>query len=303
MSLSLLKSITRRLPTLLALLILTHALSAQAAARKVRRPPSGGRVAIVVDERLSTLRDAPGLSANVLRRLGRGRLLAVTGARESKEGVTFYRVLVTRRTGGWVQSDAVVSPSRSGDDARLLRLIRGSADFDRIERARIFLETFPRSTLRPAVLLLFGEASEEAAAKLSRDAARRLDAGEMEAGGAPLKSYFMSFNGLDRFRRQGIVFTFDAATKQFRYDGAAWRELLRRHPRSPEAAEARKRLEALSKRLEIESASIDGREGLYMLPARLRKPFEGSSSRRRAIVRESEKRWALTAIAKSCGGS
>jgi hypothetical protein len=242
-----LKSFTRAFPTLLALLILTHALPAPAAAQKRRRPPQGGRVAVVVDERLSLLRAAPGLSASVLRRLGRGRVVAVAGERASKEGLTFYRVSVTRRTGGWVQSDAFVSPSQAGDDERLLRLVRGSSEFDRVERARIFLETFPRSNLRPAVLLLFGEAAEEAADRLSREAARRLDAGEMEAGGAPLKSYFMNFNGLDRFRRQGIVFNFDAATKRFRYDGAAWRELVRRHPQSAEAETARTRLAALDR--------------------------------------------------------
>jgi hypothetical protein len=201
----------------------------------------------VVDERLSALRDAPSLSANVSRRIGRGRVVSVAGARESADGLTFYRVFVTRRTGGWLLSDAVVSPARPGDDARLLRLVRGSGEFDRAERARIFLETFPRSPLRPAVLLLLGEAAEEAAVRLTRDAARRLDAAEMEAGGAPLKSYYLNFNGLDRWRKQGVAFTFQQTTKQFLYDGAAWRELLRRHPRSPEAEKARERLAAPSR--------------------------------------------------------
>jgi hypothetical protein len=66
----------------------------------------------------------------------------------------------------------------------------------------------------------------------------------MEAGGAPLKSYYLNFSGLDRYRRQGVAFTFDAATKSFRYGGAAWRELVRRHPRSAEAEKARARLAA-----------------------------------------------------------
>ena len=39
---------------------------------------------------------------------------------------------------------------------------------------------------------------------------------------------------------------FDPASKQFHYDGAAFREILRRHPRSPEAAEARSRLQSLT---------------------------------------------------------
>jgi hypothetical protein len=212
---------------------------------KKRRAPAGGRTAIVVDERLAVLREAPDLSANSLRRLGRGRAVSVTGAKRAPDGVLFYRVVVTRRTGGWVQTDALVSAARRGDDRRLLGLIRGSAEFDRISRAQIFLELFRSSEHRPAVLLLYAEAAEEAARRLSRDAARRLEEGEMRAGGAPAHSYFMNFSGLDRYRRHGVVFTFDAAAKRFHYDGAAWREILRRHPRSPEAAEARRRLDVL----------------------------------------------------------
>jgi hypothetical protein len=225
------------------LLVLLLALPAAAQGQRRRRAPAGGRVAFVVDERLSVLRDAPRLDANFLQRLGRGRAVAVAGSRETRDGVTFLRVAVTSRTGGWVQADALVRPSVAGEDARLLRLVRGSAEFDRLARARIFLEAFPRSPLRPAVLLDFGDAAEEAAARLSRDAARRLDARELEAGGAPLASYFLNFNGLDRLNRIGAKFVFDAATKQFHYDGAAWREILRRHPHSTEAAEARRRLE------------------------------------------------------------
>jgi hypothetical protein len=217
-------------------------LSVPSYAQRRRRAPAGGRVAVVVDERLSALRDAPELSANLLQRLGRGRLVAVTGERDARGGVTFLRVAVTSRTGGWVQSEALARPSRAGEDARLLRLIQGSGEFDRLARARIFLDAFPRSALRPAVLLLFGDAAEEAAERLSREARRRLDPREMEAGGAPPASYFLNYNGLDRYGRQGVVFNFDAAAKQFHYDGAAWREILRRHPHSPEAAEARKRL-------------------------------------------------------------
>jgi hypothetical protein len=141
-----------------------------------------------------------------------------------------------------VQSEALARPSRPGDDARLLRLIRASGEFDRLARARVFLDAFPRSALRPAVLLIFGDAAEDAAGRLSREAQRRLDPREMEAGGAPPDSYFLNYNGLDRYRRQGVVFDFDGAAKLFRYDGAAFREILRRHPRSPEAVEARRRL-------------------------------------------------------------
>ena len=223
--------------------LLLHASAAEA---QQRRAPEGGQRAVVVDERLAALRDEPDFSANLLQRMSRGRAVTVRGVKRSPDGVTFYRVMVTRRTGGWIQSEAVVSPARKDDDARLLRLIQSSEDFDRVARARIFLDVFPRSLLRPAVLMILGEEAERSAGKLSRDAVRRLDEKEMAAGGAPVFSYFLNFNGLDRYRRQGIAFVFDRAAKRFHYDGASWLEIVRRYPRSPEAVEARKRLESLS---------------------------------------------------------
>ncbi|HEY0323794.1 MAG TPA: hypothetical protein VGC66_22770 [Pyrinomonadaceae bacterium] len=231
--------------TIFALSLLILSCFSQPFAQAQRRAPAGGMRAVVIDERLAVLRDEPELSARLLQRMSRGRMVAILGQKRTPEGIVFYRVAVTRRTRGWLQSDAVVVPGRAGEDERLLRLIRGSDDFDRIVRARIFLDMFPKSPLRASVLMLYGEEADKAAVRLSRDAVRRLEEREMTAGGAPLFSYFMNFNGLDRYRKQDIVFTFDAAKKQYHYDGAAWREILQRYPRSPEAVEARKRLEAL----------------------------------------------------------
>ena len=211
-----------------------------------RRPPAGGRFAIVVDERLSALRATPELSGVLIRRMGRGAFVAVKGEKRSRDGLVFYRVAVTSRTSGWVQRDALVSPSRSGDDARLLRLIKGSDDFDRIARARIFLDNFKGSPLRPEVLLIYSQTAEEIAGRLSREAGRRLNEKEMDAGGAPLHSYFLNYTGLDRYNRQGVTFIFDAREKRLRYDGEGWQQLVHRYPRSPEAAEARRRLESRS---------------------------------------------------------
>jgi hypothetical protein len=218
------------------------------AALAKRRPPPGGRLAVVADERLSALRASPELSAKLLRRLGRGSLVAIKGDKRSRDGVVFYKVNVTIRTGGWIQRDAVFAPSRAGDDARLLRLIKASDSFDRVVRAKIFLDYFSGSELRPEALLIYALAAEDAVVHLSHNAARRLDEKEMDAGGAPLFSYFLNFNELDRYNRQGITFQFDQRAKQFRYDGEGWQELVHRYPRSPQAAEARKRLEAASLR-------------------------------------------------------
>ena len=217
-----------------------------------RKPPTGGRIAIVVDERLAALRVTPQLSGRLVRRLGRGRLVAIRSAKTTSDGTTFFLVNVSARTHGWIQREAVVSASRSGDDQRLLRLIEGSEDFDRISRARIFLDHFQRSSLRPRILLLLGDCAEKIAEKLSKDAARKLDG---NTGDAPEFSYYLNYSGLDRYNRQGVSFVFNKSTRRFHYDGAAWRELIRRYPRSVEAAEARKRLDALYSHLRTVYAS------------------------------------------------
>ncbi|MDQ3133999.1 MAG: hypothetical protein M3Q76_04215 [Acidobacteriota bacterium] len=211
-----------------------------------RAPAFGARTAIIVDERLAALRVEPNLTAELVRRLGRGRQVSIVDSVRVSEGIAYYRVAVTRRTRGWIPALSLVLPSRAGEGERLLKLIRASEDFDQLARARIFLDWFPRSALRPEVLLLFGNAAHAAAEKLSRDAARRFDESESGGSNAPIGLYFLNFSGLDRYRKQGIVFTFDRVAKQFHYDGAAWREIVRRYPRTPEAAPARQRLDSLA---------------------------------------------------------
>jgi hypothetical protein len=161
----------------------------------------------------------------------------------SPDGVTFLFVNVTTRTRGWIQRESVVSPSRAGDDARLLRLIQQSHDFDRIARARIFLDHFRRSPLRPAVLLLLGDTAEALSVKLTTQARRKLNT---NLGEGPEFSYFLNYSGLDRYNRQGIHFTFNSSTKRLHYDGTAYRLLLRHHANSREAIDARKRLDKLA---------------------------------------------------------
>jgi len=215
------------------------------AAQKARVPP-GGHIAVVADERLAALRSVPEPSAHLLRRLSRGRLVSIRGSSRNRDGLVFYHVVVTRRTSGWLQSEAVIAAWHSGDDERLLRLIGGADEFDRVARARIFLDAFPRSSLRPQVLLMYGDAAEEAAAKLSREAERRFEKRELPADGAPEFSYYLNYSGLDRYNRQGVLFTFDREAKKLHYNGAAWREITVRFSNSPEAAAARKRLEELA---------------------------------------------------------
>jgi hypothetical protein len=211
----------------------------QGVAISQRKPPAGGRLAVVVEERLAALRATPQLNGRLVRRLGRGRMVAIRSAKKSADGITFFLVNVTSRTHGWIQREAVASPARAGDDQRLLRLIERSQGFDRILRARIFLDHFTRSPLRPEVLLLLGDTAKEIAKQLSTDATRRL---KDDPGEAPEFSYYLNYTGLDRYNRQRVSFIFDKQTKRFHYDGAAWRELIRRYPKTSQAVEAKKRL-------------------------------------------------------------
>ena len=223
---------------LFLLLVLSLCASLPALAQQ-RKAPTGGRIAVVVDERLAALRSTPELTGNLVRRLSRGRLVAVRSAKTDRDGLTFFFVNVTTRTRGWIQRESLVFPSRSGDDLRLLRLIENSNGFDRILRCRIFLDHFRRSPLRPQVLLILGDTAESLAAQLTSQVQRRLNT---NLGDAPEFSYLLNYTGLDRYNRQNVHFLFDRSTKRLHYDGSAWRDIIRRHPRSPEASEASERL-------------------------------------------------------------
>jgi hypothetical protein len=205
--------------------------------------------AIVIDERLAVLRVSPSLYASAIQRMSGGREVSVGETREA-DGVTFYRVNISSKNSGWVQSDAIAGTFRRGDDERLARLVQGSEGFERIERASIFLEMFPASPLRPPILLLFGDIIEEEAVKLSGRATRNLDRREMAASGAPLHSFYLNYPFLDRYRKLGVVFLFNSNTKNYHYDGATWKELVKKYPSSSEAVEAQKRLDSLKEKLE-----------------------------------------------------
>jgi hypothetical protein len=238
------ESFTRILLTIVfaAVILVWTGLSVPAQRRRI---PPGGRIAVVVDSRLAALRAAPNLSANLLRRLGRGRFVSIRGSQKTTDGLIFHRVAINRRTSGWLQSEAIIASWQPRDDQRLFQLVTGPDEFERAARARIFLETFPRSPLRPTVLLLYSQAAEEAAEQLTRSAQRQFTRNEIPENGAPLFSYFLNYNGLDRYNRQGVKFVFDESTKTFHYDGAALREILRRYPQSKEAEEARQMMEKL----------------------------------------------------------
>jgi len=208
-----------------------------------------GNSAVVIDETLAVLRVRPSLFADTVQRMRRGRRVQISGERQA-DGVTFYRVSAPPNNSGWVQAEAVFGKFRRGDDERLARLVQASEGFDQLEIATNFLEMYPNSPLRPAILLLFGDLAEETALRISRDATRRLDRREMAASGAPLHSFYLNFVSLDRYRKLGIVFLFNSNTKNYHYEGASWREIIAKYPKSAEAVEAQKRLDSLKVKLE-----------------------------------------------------
>ncbi|GIU81133.1 MAG: hypothetical protein D6687_10360 [Acidobacteria bacterium] len=203
---------------------------------------------VVIDERLSVIRDAPSPYAFPIQRMRRGRVV-VLKAVQNVDGVKYYQIQAGNIS-GWVQSDAFVIAGEKSEEMRLLRLIQGSKGFDKIERVALFLKHFPNSDLRSAALLLFGDLLEEAAENLSKEASRRLDQVEMRSSSARIESFYLNYSGLDRYRRLGAVFLFNPKTKSYHYDGQAWKEILDKYPNSQEAKEAKQRMEALKQKME-----------------------------------------------------
>ena len=185
-----------RLPLLITLILL----SCQLGLGQVRKVSA--RSAIVVDERLAALRSAPHLSAPFLKRISRGRTVTVVETRRSSDGVVFHRVAVTRRTRGWIQREALILPRRSGDDGRLLRLIKASRDFDRIARARSFSKRFRIPRCASGATDLWRR-SEQGCRKTIPRRSAPLGGNEIGGTAASITSYFLNYSGLDRYRRQG----------------------------------------------------------------------------------------------------
>lgn len=219
------------------------------------RSPEIGQTAIVIDETLSVLRMTPSLFSESVQRMHRGRKVQILGVAEA-DGVKFYKVTAPPSSFGWVQADAVFGKFRAGDEERFARLVKALDGFDQIETAVEFFKVYPDSKFKPAILMLFGDLLEEVAAKLSKDATNRLSRKEMAASAAPLHSYYLNFVSLDRYRKLGVLFLFNSATKQFHYDGASWKEIIAKFASSPEVAEAQKRLDSL--KLKMEKPPVKG---------------------------------------------
>jgi hypothetical protein len=214
-----------------------------------------GQIAMVMDESISVLRSRPSLYAEPAQRLRMGRKVKIMGVVEA-DGVKFYRVTAMPPATGWIQADAVFGKFRATDEERFARLVHAANGFDQIEAAVHFFNTYPSSQFRAPLLLLFGDLVEDLAVKLARDAGNRLSRRMMAASGAPLHSYYLSYVGLDRYRKLGVTFLFNPVTRRYHYDGAAWKEAVAKYPNTNEGAEARKRLDSLKEKMNVNAAAI-----------------------------------------------
>ncbi|HZS09918.1 MAG TPA: SH3 domain-containing protein [Blastocatellia bacterium] len=215
---------------------------AQSRTKRARRVP--GQRAVVIDNRLSALRAKPDVRAAITQRLSRGHLVGVI-----RPGRQWHQVYVTRHTRGWILAEAVARSGRADDAARLMKLIEETKDnYTRASLARFYVDEFRATPSAPRALLLLGKAAEAACPRLTRDARKRTaNNGEPDPRvGAHLgrREYLLNYPGLDRWNRAGITFEYDAAGDKLTYAGEAYRELLRKYPRSEEMKTAKEKIEA-----------------------------------------------------------
>lgn len=217
----------------IALLVTVSAVNAQPAPKSLV-----GQRAIVIDERLSALRERPEMSATLVQRLRRGRVVGILGTVRGRDGQRFLRVFVTRRTRGWILSEALARSGSDSDAQRLLRFIEIEKDgFVKVKLASLCVREFRHTKAAPAAYLTLGLTADRAALQLTSSARRRL-----KLEGADVERLMLNDVGLDRYSRLGVRFRFVADGERLAYDGAAYRDLLRKYPRSPEAAVAREQL-------------------------------------------------------------
>jgi hypothetical protein len=237
---------------LIAALALAIVAALPASAQSKRRVFLPGQRGVVFDERLSALRAQPHFKAQLVQRMRRDRRVGILGAIIAKDGTKFFRVAISRNTRGWVLADAVIRPGNAADAERLMRLVVETKDeFTKARLAKLYADQFRSTRLAPKALMILGESAEGAAVRLSRDARRRVGDEDPDPGlneGLTKRDFMLNYVGLDRYNRISVMFDYDAASDRIVYDGAAYRELARRYPRSDEAQVARKRLEILGKR-------------------------------------------------------
>lgn len=206
--------------------------------------------AVVIDDRFSALRREPSLQSEVIHRLRLGHTVYVIhpGNDETSHSA-FFRIAASRRTRGWIYRTAIAVQGRAGEDQRIMKLIEGTSDgLDRIALCRILIERFGQSPLVPRALLIMGDEGESAAETLTQRARKRITESAAASASSRLRDFYLNDSTLDRYSKLRIVFDFNEQTREYIYDGRAYRDLLSRSPHSEEALLARQRLSRVKDR-------------------------------------------------------
>jgi hypothetical protein len=130
-----------------------------------------------------------------------------------------------------------------------MRLVENSEGVDKIILAQALVKNFPQSRFCPDALLAEAATAELIASELSRrttrHSPRQLDPQ------VDLERYLLNYSGLDKYNRLGVNFQLDPIEKVYRYDGAAYKKILTRYPKSQAALVASEKLQRfLAKREE-----------------------------------------------------
>jgi len=125
-----------------------------------------------------------------------------------------------------------------------MKLIDGTSDgVDRIALCRILIERFGQSPLVSRALLIMGEEGERAAETLTQRSRKRVGEAASTSASLGLRDLYLNDAALDRYSKLRIVFDFNEQTREYIYDGRAYRDLISRSPHSQEALLARQRLD------------------------------------------------------------
>jgi hypothetical protein len=87
-----------------------------------------------------------------------------------------------------------------------------------------------------------GEEGERAAEALTQRASKRIRENAEASASSSLRDLYLNDATLDRYSKLRIVFDFNEHTREYIYDGRAYRDLVSRAPHSEEALLARQRL-------------------------------------------------------------
>jgi len=236
------------------LMLVSHPLAQSSARANPRKPDEtkaesqpAKRVsfvkAVVIDDRFSALRREPSLQSEVIHRLRLGHTVYVIHPGNGDTShPAFCRIAASRRTRGWIYRTAIAVQGRAGEDQRIMKLIEGTSDgLDRIALCRILVERFSQSPLVPRALLIMGDEGERAAETLTQRSRKRISE-TAEASASSLRDFYLNDSTLDRYSKLRIVFDFNEQTREYIYDGRAYRDLVSRSPHSEEALLARQRL-------------------------------------------------------------